>query len=76
MDAMESDWISERCSTVETLLSGFSGDYEIISQFEKMLEEKNIERYNSIIFLYNFEYTCNDYIEKELNYIGCADVSL
>ena len=76
LDAIESDWISERCSAVESLLVGFSGDYEIIPQFQKMLEHKNIQNYNSIVLLYNFEYTGVDYVDEKLEYIGCADVTL
>ena len=55
---------------------GFSGDYEIIPQFKKMLEHKNIQIYNSIVLLYNFEYTGVDYVDEKLEYIGCADVTL
>ena len=57
-------------------LVGFSGDYEIIPQFQKMLEHKNIQNYNSIVLLYNFEYTGVDYVDEKLEYIGCADVTL
>jgi len=76
MDKVESDWISERCSTAESLLTGFSGDYEIIPQFSKMLEQKNIEKYNSIVLLYNFEYTGINRKSEKFEFIGCADVSL
>lgn len=76
LDAIESDWISERCSDAESLLTGFSGDYEIIPQFKKMLEHKNIRNYNSIVLLYNFEYTGVNYADEKLEYIGCADVTL
>lgn len=76
LDAIESDWISQKCSDVESLLTGFSEDYEIIPQFQKMLEHKNIENYNSIILLYNFEYMSIDYINERMEYIGCADVSI
>lgn len=76
LDAIESDWISDRCSDAESLLTGFSGDYEIIPQFQEMLKNKNIENYNSIILLYNFEYDGSNYIDEKLQYIGCANVSL
>ena len=76
LDAIESDWISNRYSDVESLLAGFSGDYEIIPQFQKMLKHKNIQNYNSIVLLYNFEYTGIDYVDGKLEYIGCADVTL
>ncbi len=75
LDAIESDWISGRCSDVESLLKGFSRDFEIIPQFQKMLEYKNIQNYNSIVLLYNFEYTFADYTDEKLEYIGCADFS-
>ncbi len=61
---------------MESLLAGFSGDYEIIPQFQKMLEHKNIQNYNSIILLYNFEYTGVGYVDENLEYIGCAEVTL
>ena len=76
LDAMESDWISERCSDVESLLMGFSGDDEIIPKFQKMLENKKIEDYNSIVLLYNFEYMNVEYMDEKLEYIGCVEVSL
>ena len=41
-----------------------------------MLEHKNIQNYNSIVLLYNFEYTGVDYVDEKLEYIGCADVAL
>lgn len=75
LDAIESDWISEKCFNAESLLAGFSGDYEIIPQFQNMLEHKNIQNYNSILLLYNFEYMHVDYIDDKLEYIGCATVS-
>lgn len=74
LETVESDWISDRSNDVESLLAGFSGDYEIIPQFKKMLEQKKIEDYNSILLLYNFEYTNTDYIDENLEYIGCVDV--
>ena len=76
LNAIESDWISQQCSDVESLLSGFSKDYEIIPQFQKILEYKNIQNYNSIVLLYHFEYTNIDYVDDKLEYIGCVDVRL
>ena len=76
LDGIESDWILERCSDVDSLLAGFSRDYEIIPQFQKILECKNIQNYNSIVLLYNFEYTGVDYVDGNLEYIGCVDVTL
>ena len=76
LDAIETDWISEKCINVESLLTGFSGDHEIIPQFQRMLDHKNIQNYNSIVLLYNFEYINNNYVDEKLEYIGCADVTL
>lgn len=75
-DAIESDWISERCSDVESLLSGVSCDDEIIPTFQKILENKDIQKYNCIILLYNFEYTGTIYVDEKLEYIGCTEVIL
>lgn len=74
LDAMESDWISVGCVDVNSLLTGFSGDYEIIPRFETMLRDKKIEKYNSIVLLYNFEYINESCIDGKLEYIGCIDV--
>lgn len=76
LDAIESDWISEGCSDVELLLTGFSGDDEIIPQFKRILGCKETKNYNSVVLLYNFEYLNDNYIDEKLEYIGCADVSL
>lgn len=75
-DAVESDWIVERCAEVESLLAGFSGDSEMIPQFKKMLEGRAVENYNSIILLYHFEYTGAMDTDTKLEYIGCADVTV
>ncbi len=74
LDAIESDWISERCSDVKSLLAGFSEDKIIIPQFNKLLKNEKIETYNSIVLLYNYDYEiifCNN---KKLKYIGCVNV--
>ena len=63
LDAIESDWISEKCSDVKSLLAGFSEDKIIIPQFNKLLKNEKIENYNSIVLLYNYDYEiifCNN----------------
>lgn len=74
IDMAETDRISDRCLDVESLLEGFSYDYEIIPQFKEMLGQREIEAYNSIVLLYNFRYEgeCNK--AGNMEYIGCADV--
>lgn len=76
LDAIETDWISNGCPDVESLLTGFSRDFEIIPQFKKILKHKKIQNYNSIILLYNFEYENNNCFDEQVEYIGCAEVSL
>lgn len=76
LDAVESEWISVKHSDVKSLLEGFSGYEEIIPKFEKLLESKKLENYNSILLLYNFEYEDSSNIERKLEFIGCVDVHL
>lgn len=71
-DGIETDFLSDQVLDVKSLFEGFSWDYEIIPQFKKMLEHKNLN-YNSIVLLYNFEYTGNILTDGKLEYIGCAD---
>lgn len=75
LDASEKDWISERCDDIETLLAGFSCDYEIIPKFEKLISNEKLSEYNSILLLYNFEYE-KAYKNKRMDYIGCVDVNI
>ena len=75
LDATEIDWISDMCADVDTLLEGFSNDFEIIPQFKELLLNKNIMQYNSIILFYNFEYQ-GTYLTSKLEYIGCVNVNL
>lgn len=70
LDAVEKDWISERCDDIKSLLAGFSYDYEIIPKFEKMICNEKLSEYNSILLLYNFEYE-KAYKNKRMDYIGC-----
>ena len=76
MDAIESDWISERCSSVETLLAGFSFDDEIVPQFKEKLKQRTVDKYNSILILYNFEYVSDEFRDVNLEYMGCVNVNL
>lgn len=76
LDTSEIDWISDKCIDVESLLAGFSNDFEIVPQFKKMLECKNVEKYNSIVVLYNFEYINCNRKNENFEYIGCVDVNL
>ena len=56
------------------LLEGFSGDEEIIPQFEKLIAKEELKKYNCIILIYNYEYSGID--EKNgLRFIGTADVT-
>jgi len=75
-DSVESDWFSHSFTDTESLLSGFSGDFVIIPQFSKMLQDTQIERFNSILLLYNYEYTGDLRFGGNLEYIGCADIDI
>ena len=73
-DAIERDWIASRCNDLKALLEGFSCDSEIIPQFEIMLRNEDICKYNSILLLYNFEYeNIPPNEDKRMDYIGCVD---
>lgn len=74
--AVETDWLSQNCIDVMSLLQGFSGDEEIIPQFEKMIEASNVEKYNSIVLLYNFQYEADIISDGRMNFIGCVDVHI
>ncbi len=73
LDCIETDWISEPCTTAESLLGGFSWDYEIIPNFKKILMQRNLKEYNGIILLYDYEYTGTVFGDDKLEYIGCVD---
>ena len=52
----------------------FSCDSEIIPQFERLMGNEEICKYNSILLLYNFEYEQkHSNKDKRMNYIGCVD---
>lgn len=55
LDAIECEWIAETCSDVESLLTGFSYDDQIIPCYKKKMEHKNIQSYNCIVLLYSYE---------------------
>ncbi len=73
-DKMESDWIEVRCNSINELLEGFSYDDIIIPQFSEVINSKNIQKYNSIILIYDFEYIKMGSQGKEIEYIGCAEL--
>ena len=75
-DAIESDWISEPCESVDKLLAGFSGDLEIIAKFKPILKNVDLRRYNSILLLYNFEYSERDLIGTGMDFIGTVDLEM
>ena len=74
IDSAESDWIDDKCDTVKELLEGFSYDTEVIPQFEKLIPQELICSYNSILLLYDFEYSLNEHGVYQLNYIGVAEI--
>ncbi|MBC8059244.1 MAG: immunity 22 family protein [Clostridiaceae bacterium] len=73
----EVDWIEEGLSDFQELLEGFSNDYEIIPKFKENYNDKLEKEYNSIIFLYDFEYDgiCKhvEYNGNEIDFIGCVN---
>lgn len=72
-DTTESDWISESCTDVNTLLAGFSYDDTIISKFDNIISTSRLEYYNSILLLYNFEFEMNtNNNNAKMDYIGCV----
>ncbi|MBP3296181.1 MAG: immunity 22 family protein [Lachnospiraceae bacterium] len=74
LDGIETAWGTESCTDVQMLLEGFSGDEEIIPQFEKLIVKEELKKYNSIVLLYNYEYSGIE--EKNgLRFIGTADVT-
>lgn len=74
MDAIEVDWIENEVNDVQSLLMGSSGDDEIIPRFEIILENKEINNYNSIVLLYNYEYDSSILSSERLDYVGCVDI--
>ena len=74
MDAIEVDWIEDRMRDVRSLLMGFTADDVIIPQFEIILGDTEIQNYNSIVLLYNFEYDSSILSSGRLDYIGCVNV--
>ena len=73
MDLIETDWIEDVATDVETLLAGFSYDFKIIPEFDIELKKLDISRYNSIILLYDFEYDNNKKNVNNMNYITCVN---
>lgn len=73
-DLMEKDWLSGHCDDLESLLSGFSYDYQIIPEFQKIICKEKLINYNSILLLYDFEYE-KGISNNLMDYIGCVDVN-
>lgn len=74
LDFMEKDWLSDYCDDLESLLSGFSYDYQIIPEFQKIICKEKLINYNSILLLYDFEYE-KGISNNFMDYIGCVDVN-
>lgn len=74
--AVETDWLPQNCTDVRLLLQGFSGDEEIIPQFEKIIEASKVVEYNSIVLLYNFQYEAGIISDERMHFIGCVDVHI
>ena len=76
IDFSEIDYMEEKSNDLEVLLEGFSNDYEIIP---KLKENYDVNMYNSIVLLYDFEYDSNKINYKNenniLDFIGCVDYS-
>ena len=75
-DAIESDWIADRCNTVKDLLAGFTCDEEIIPVAENLMHGEDISQLNSIVLIYNFEYDGEQPYNSNLKFIGSIDVHL
>ncbi|MBC6314043.1 immunity 22 family protein [Listeria grandensis] len=72
-DLVEKFWAEERSDNIEILLEDFSYDNQIIEQFRSV----NLsEGYNTIILIYNYEYSGNmktsTYKNGTLNFIGVS----
>ncbi len=76
LEAVESDWMSDPCEDIDTLLTGFSNDFEIIPEIKPFLENIDLKEYNSILLLYKFDYSQVNQEGKEMRFIGTVDVNL
>ena len=74
-DAVESDWISEECVDVASLLGGFSEDEILIPKFEDILKDRNLSSYNSILLIYSFDYSKGSVSNNKMDFIGSVDMN-
>ncbi len=58
--------------TLNELLEQFRGEKQLLPQFEKLLNGRDMSKYNSIIVIYDFEYEGKAGADKNTVYIGCA----
>lgn len=73
-DAVESDWISEDCADVASLLVGFTEDEILISRFENLLKYRKLSQYNSILLIYDFNYSKESVSNNKMDFIGSVDI--
>ena len=75
LDAIESDWIENRCASLNDLLTGFTCYEEILPVAESLMcSEKS--KYNSIVLMYNFEFKGVQAENSNLKFIGSMDAHL
>ncbi len=67
-------WCSNRSGsiTVAEFLSDFKDDKKIIPCVEKLLEKRNLSKYNSVILVYDYEYLGKVSADDKTDYIGCV----
>ena len=68
--------MSDPSEDIDTLLTGFSNDFEIIPEIKPFLENIDLKEYNSILLLYKFDYSQVNQEGKEMRFIGTVDVNL
>ena len=78
-DFSELVWFSEKTKKFSTLLKDFSYSSQIIDLLKPMLGGVNIEEYNCVMLLYNYEHSNSDKdgVSKEhkVIFIGAGDVN-
>ncbi len=67
-------WRSNRSGsvTVTEFLSCFKDEEELIPAVEKLLEGRNLSRYNSVILVYDYEYLGKVSTDDKTDYMGCV----
>ncbi len=67
-------WCSNRSGsvTVTEFLSCFKDEEELIPAVEKLLEGRNLSRYNSVILVYDYEYLGKVSTDDKTDYMGCV----